>query len=214
MTVTRFDKLALLSSGASARQSSLSDACCSSRYPATMVRVYAAAAVIGVVLLVASLFGTGHGHGGAHDTGGEHDSPALMLLSTRVWTYLLAFGGGTGMLLHFVAPVAEPTRAVIALTVGVIATALARWLMVRAAQVGPSGTVKRADLVGRVAGVIVPFASGSTGKVRMRVAGSEVDLLATTDDGEPLDSGAEVLILEMRDDGAAVVTRAPGPQDV
>jgi hypothetical protein len=57
--------------------------------------------------------------------------------------------------------------------------------------------------------VLVPFRNGATGKVRVRVADAEVDLLATTDDGEPLGSGEEVLIVEVRADGAAFVTRTP-----
>jgi membrane protein implicated in regulation of membrane protease activity len=176
-----------------------------------MVYVYVAAAVVGVVLLVASLLGAGHDHDAGHDASGgaEHASPAFALLSVRVWTYLLAFGGITGLLLRFAAPVEEPWRALVSLAVGAVAAALARGLIGKAARGGPSGTVRSADLVGRTAGVVVPFASGATGKIRVRVADSDVDVLATTDDGEPLASGEEVLIVELRDDGAAFVTRAP-----
>ena len=174
-----------------------------------MVSVYLAAAIIGFVLLVASLLGAGHDHDLAHDAAGGHESPAFALLSARVWTYVLAFGGVTGLLLRYVAPVAEPWRALIAAIAGTTAAVLGRTLIARAAKGGPSGTVKEVDLVGRAAGVLVPFQSGTTGKVRIRVAESEIDLLATTDDPEPLASGAEVLILELRTDGAAVVTRAP-----
>lgn len=174
-----------------------------------MIYVYLAAAIVGVVLLVASFLGAGHDHDAGHDAAGDHPSPALALLSVRVWTYLLAFGGVTGLLLRYVAPVPEPWRAVASFVVGASAAALARSVIGRASRLSPSGTVKRADLVGRTAGVVVPFASGATGKVRVRVAGSEVDLLATTDDGEPLGREEEVLILELRDDGAALVTRSP-----
>jgi membrane protein implicated in regulation of membrane protease activity len=174
-----------------------------------VVLVYTAAAVIGFVLLVASLLGGVHDHDLAHDGTGDHESPVFALLSARVWTYVLAFGGATGLLLRFVTPVAEPWRALIAAGAGTAAATLARTLIARASRGGPSGTVKQADLVGRIAGVLVPFQSGTTGKVRIRVAESQIDLLATTDDAEPLGSGAEVLILELRTDGAAVVTRAP-----
>jgi membrane protein implicated in regulation of membrane protease activity len=177
-----------------------------------MVYVYVAAAVIGVVLLVASLLGAGHDHDAGHDAGGgtEHASPAFALLSVRVWTYLLAFGGITGLLLRFVEPgIAEPWRGVVSLAVGVAAAALARGVIGRAARGGPSGTVRSADLVGRTAGVVVPFGTGATGKIRVRVADSDVDVLATTDEGEPLANGEEVLIVELREDGAAFVTRAP-----
>lgn len=174
-----------------------------------MVYAYTVAAVVGVVLLVASLLGAGHDHDVGHGAGGDHESPLFALLSARVWTYLLTFGGLTGLLLRFVAPVPEPWRATVALGVGAVAAALARLLIARASRGGPSGTVKRGDLVGRVGNVVVPFQSGSTGKVRVHVAESDVDLLATTDDGEPMDGGTEVLVLDLRDDGAAIVTRAP-----
>jgi hypothetical protein len=171
--------------------------------------VYTGAAVTGLVLLAASLLGAGHGHDAGHATSGDHESPPLVLLSARVWTYLLAFGGATGLLLRFVAPVDEPLRALLAVGVGTAAAALARSLITRASRSGPSGTVQRADLVGRAAGVLVPFDRATTGKIRIRAAGSHIDLLATTDDPEPLRGGEEVLILELREDGAAVVTRAP-----
>lgn len=170
---------------------------------------YTAAAVIGLVLLAASLLGAGHDHDAGHGADGDNESPLFALLSARVWTYLLTFGGLTGLLLRLLTPVAEPWRAVFALGAGVAAAALARGLISGASRGGPSGTVKRAELVGRSASVIVPFQNGSTGKVRVHVAESDVDLLAMTDDGEPLANGEEVVILELRDDGAAVVTRAP-----
>jgi hypothetical protein len=174
-----------------------------------VVYVYLAAAIVGAVLLVASLLGAGHDHDAGHDAAGEHPSPALALLSVRVWTYALTFGGVTGLLLRFVAPVAEPWRGLTSLAVGAMAATLARTVIGRASRAGPSGTVWSNDLVGRTGGVVVPFGSGTTGKVRVRVADSEVDLLATTEDGEPLVGGDEVLVLELKDDGAAVVTRSP-----
>jgi membrane protein implicated in regulation of membrane protease activity len=174
-----------------------------------VVYAYLAAAIVGAALLAPSLLGAGHDHDAGHDAAGEHASPAFALLSVRVWTYLLAFGGLTGLLLRFVAPVAEPWRGLASLVVGTLAATLARTVIGRAARAGSSGTVRSADLVGRSAGVVVPFRSGATGKVRVRIAGSEIDLLATTDDREPLAAGEEVLILTLEDDGAAVVTRPP-----
>ena len=176
-----------------------------------MVYVYLAAAIVGCVLLVASLLGAGHGHDAGHDASGDadHASPAFALLSLRVWTYVLAFGGATGLLLRWVAPVAEPWRGLLALAVGAVAATIARTVIGRAVRGGGSGMVRTADLAGRTAGVVVPFAKGATGKVRLRVADSELDLLATTDDGEPLGRDEEVLIVEVKDDGSALVTRNP-----
>lgn len=175
-----------------------------------MVYVYAGAAVVGLVLLVGSLMGAGHDHDVGHAAGDvHHESSASFLFSARVGIFFLAFGGVTGLLLRFVARVAEPWCAAVALGVGIASGATAGALIAQASRRGSAGTVKRQDLVGRVGNVLVPFESGATGKVRIHVAESDVDLLATTDDGEPLETGVEVLVLELRDDGAVAVTRSP-----
>ena len=175
---------------------------------------YVALAIVGLVLLAASVLGAGHdaGHdaGGGHDdASSEHSSPASALLSVRVWTYLLAFGGLTGVLLRLVGREGEPTSALGALAVGVLAAALARFVLGRASRAGASGTVQSRELVGRTADVIVPFGGGTTGKIRVRVAGGDVDVLATADDGEALAQHDEVLIVDLREGGTALVTRSP-----
>jgi len=62
------------------------------------------------------------------------------------------------------------------------------------------------DLVGAGAEVLVTVASGAPGKVRVRMKGRSVDLLAETDDEAALAAGQEVTVLAMRDDGRVVVT--------
>jgi membrane protein implicated in regulation of membrane protease activity len=133
----------------------------------------------------------------------------LALLSVRVWTYLLAFGGVTGMLLRVLGHEGEPKSALGAVVVGVLAAVMARVVIGRATRGGASGTVRSEDLVGKSAAVLIPFGGAATGKVRVRVAGADVDLLATTEDGEPLDRHDEVLIVEVREGGSALVTRNP-----
>jgi membrane protein implicated in regulation of membrane protease activity len=174
---------------------------------------YVSAAIVGVVLLVASLVGAGHGHSAGHDAAGAHASPALALLSLRVWTYVLAFGGATGALLRLVAHTGEPASAIAASIVGIVAAAMARVVIGRAARAGASGMVHPADLVGRSGHVIVPFAADATGKVRVRIAGGDLDVLAVADGDEALDRNDEVLILEVRPGGAALVTRNPSSSE-
>jgi membrane protein implicated in regulation of membrane protease activity len=190
--------------------------------------LYLGAAIVGFVLLAASVFAGDHGSGGhdvGHDVGHNvgHDgheggsansaaSLALRLLSIRFWTYLLAFGGVTGLLLRRVAHTGEPTAAIAAGIVGLVAAIFARTVLACATQTTEPGTARPADFVGRVGGVLVPFAKGSTGKVRVRVKGNDVDLLARTEDGSPLERDEEVLIVEVRE-GAALVTRNPAPSD-
>jgi membrane protein implicated in regulation of membrane protease activity len=181
--------------------------------------VYLFATIVGAVMLAASLFGGHHG-GIEHDAGGDAggadthgaeqnaESIALRIFSVRVWTYLLAFGGATGMLLRTVARMNEPLTALLSLTVGAVAGGLAQTVIRRATQTGESGTVTRVDLVGKTGGVVVPFARGQTGKVRVRVKGADVDILAVTEDDPGLGARDEVLVVEMRE-GSALVTRSP-----
>jgi hypothetical protein len=169
---------------------------------------YVSAGVVGFVLLAASLAGAGHGHALGHDAG-EHPSPAVALLSVRFWTYVLAFGGTTGASLRVGLHAGEPASAIAAVLVGGIAGAMAQVVIGRATRPGRSGTVRPADLVGRSARVVVPMGPGATGKVRTRVADGDVDLLASGDGLEALDRGDEVLIVEVRPEGTALVTRNP-----
>jgi|HubBroStandDraft_1064217.scaffolds.fasta_scaffold13256_2 membrane protein implicated in regulation of membrane protease activity len=179
-------------------------------YAPAVLYIYIAVAVVGLVLLGASLLGTDHDHAAGHDGSGDGEgSPMLALLSVRVWTYLFAFGGVTGVLLRLVGREAEPMSAIGALFVGTAAAVMARVILSRASRAGPSGTVHAKDLVGRTGDVIIPFAGGATGKVRVRVAGDAVDVLATTDDVEPLGRNDEVLVVEVREGGSAMVTRNP-----
>jgi membrane protein implicated in regulation of membrane protease activity len=178
--------------------------------------VYVFAAIVGSVMLVASLLG-GH-HGIDHDMSGagghgdgdgdDADSFALRIFSVRVFTYLLAFGGITGALLRAVAHVTEPVAALVSLAVGAAAGVMAQSLFQRALRSGARGTVTRVDLVGRAGDVIVPFGRGQTGKVRVHVKGGDVDLLAVTEDEAAMDARDEVLVVEIRD-GNALVTRSP-----
>src|SRR5271170_6716795 len=170
---------------------------------------YVALAVVGLVLLGASLMGAGHDQAIAHDdVSADHASPASALLSVRVWTYLLAFGGATGVLLRTVGHAGEPWSAIGAVSVGAVAAMMARVVIGHASRAGASGTVHSRDLVGKTGAVIVPFGAGATGKIRVRVAGADVDVLATAD-GETLEPRDEVLIVELREGGTALVTRNP-----
>ncbi len=178
---------------------------------------YVFATILGAVMLGASLLGGHHGEmdhevGGTdldgHDSASAMESFALRIFSVRVWTYLLAFGGITGLLLRTVAHVSEPTTALVSLAVGGVAGVIAQTLIARATATGDPGTVSRGDMVGKTGEVIVPFARGATGKVRVHVKGADVDVLAVTEDERTIGPHDEVLVVEMRD-GSALVTRSP-----
>lgn len=195
-----------------------------------MGSVYLFAAIVGVILLGAALFGSGHQ--GAHDigsdgadgavsdsTGGDgHEtqsplSAAGALLSLRFWTYVLTFGGLAGLTLRYLAHQTEPIPAIAALASGVLAGVLARVLIGRLTHRPAAAPLKTESLVGNSASVLVPFDQGTTGKIRVQLHGSTVDLLATTDD-PTLQSRDEVIIVEIREGSRAHVTRNPAvPSD-
>lgn len=147
----------------------------------------------------------GHGHG--HDGDGMASgvpTALLWLMSIQVWTYLLAFGGLTGLLLRTVAKVPEPVCGLSALAVGMTTALLARAAMRRLSVTRESGTLVEEKMVGSTAEVLIPAPAGGTGKVRLEVAGQTVDLLARASDGGPLAAGATVTILDVRDNEAEV----------
>ncbi len=163
--------------------------------------------------------GDGHGpgdaHAPAHHAGhdGGHAASwtdgaaalALFLFSLQLWTYVLAFGGLTGLLLRWVANVPEPLAGLCALGVGLGTAVTARKVLRRLSSGSDSGTVDGNRLVGSTAQVLIPAAAGGTGKVRLVARGQTVDLLARSNEGQALPEGAEVLILDIKD-GIADVT--------
>ena len=161
--------------------------------------------------------GTAHSHGA---TGGDHGHAAPVsltlgtalgwLLSVQLWTYLLAFGGLTGLLLRTLAHVPEPLAGGGALVVGLGTALAARAVLRRVIGSTDSGTTSYERLVGSSAQVLIPAGPGSTGKIRLTARGQTLDLLARASDGGELLAGGQVSILDVRD-GVAEVTREDEP---
>ena len=122
----------------------------------------------------------------------------MWLLSVQLWTYFLAFGGLTGLLLRTVAQVVEPVAGLAALGVGLTTALGARALLRRAAEPGDPGTTQLDRLVGTSARVLIPAPAGATGKIRLEVRGQTLDLLARSSDGTALGEGIEVIVLDVR----------------
>lgn len=147
---------------------------------------------------------SGGGHGSLlSNLGGA----ALFFFSLQFWTYLLAFGGLTGLLLRTLAHAGEPVSGICALGVGVTTATAARKVLRRLSNTVDSGTVEQSELIGTSAKVLIPAEPGTTGKVRLVARGQTIDLLARAHDGGPLREGAEVIILDISlQDGIAEVT--------
>jgi hypothetical protein len=149
----------------------------------------------------------------AHPSGDGSSSgvptAVMWLLSVQLWTYFLAFGGVTGLLLRTIARVAEPIAGLTALGVGLTTALGARALLRRAAEPGDPGTTQLDRLVGTSARVLIPAPAGATGKIRLEVRGQTVDLMARSTDGAALTEGAEVIVLDVREGVAEVTTDSP-----
>lgn len=191
-----------------------------------VLSLYVFALILGGLLLGVSLLGGHHasdmhpvqldhgvmtGDASAASQDPSHPHPASassllpQLLSIRGLTYLLAFGGGTGLLLRLLGRVGEPVAVLISLAVGVISGGLAQVIFARAARMGTEGSLTERDMLGRIATVLVPFGGKEVGKVRLQVKDTTLDLPSLSDDGREMRQQDEVVILEIND-GRAVVS--------
>lgn len=182
-----------------------------------MLQVYLGALAFGGTLLIASLF-LGHGQkdlDGADHGGTDKDKEAgtggfawLPVASLRFWTFLLAFGGAAGTLLTWSGSMPVPVVAGIAAAVGWI-SGVAMVGAMRTLRKGSAGSeLALKELNGESAQVVIAIPKGGVGKVRLSAKGRVVDLIAETEDAEPLASGATVMILGEGAEGRVQVTRS------
>lgn len=197
-----------------------------------MLGIYIAALILGGGLLLVSIAGghdggdsgTDHdhafGHGDAAHGDAAHDGVAqdgtdviALFLSLRFWTFLLAFGGLTGVLLALVG-VPEPVRAAVSGGVGFALGTFAAWAMQRLSKSSLSSALSSDDWIGRTARVTVPVSAARPGKIRVELDGEVVELIAraTEPDGD-IGFGAEVLVVAMQDGVASVTHAGPGTQE-
>ncbi|UJR85869.1 NfeD family protein [Sandaracinus amylolyticus] len=189
-----------------------------------MIYVYVFALVLGGVLLGASMLlggGDGHADGGSHGTEGAasadgHDAPGgfetflVAFLSLRFWTFFLAFFGLTGVVLDGLGLVPSTiVAAILSLAMGFGAGGGAVWLMRRVRADDSNSAATSQDYVGKTARVLVAFGPGRTGKVRVEVRGSTVDLLAVPIDGASFVLDEEVIVVEMEGTRAKVARLTP-----
>lgn len=197
----------------------------------TLIYLYVFSLVLGGVLLGASMLlgggdGHGEGHGGGdghgdhgtegasiadgHDAPGGFESFMVAFLSMRFWTFFLAFFGLTGVVLDGLGLVSSSiVAAVLSVAMGLGIGFGALWVMrrVRADESNSAATV--ADYVGKTGRVMVGFGPGQTGKVRVDVRGSTMDLLATPIDGATFELKEEVIVVEMEGTRAKVARLTP-----
>jgi hypothetical protein len=183
-----------------------------------MLGGYLFASIVGWVLLGASL-ASGHGSGDGAHAAAPHaidhvdhassphaSSPASLLMSLRLWTYVLAFGGTTGVLLRLAAHTDEPLTLLTSLGVGAVSGVAAQLAWSRLGSTR-GGTVGEDELVGQSGRLLLGAGPGASGRVRLTVRGSSIDLIAASEELK-LPANEEVLVVSVRD-GVAHVVRNP-----
>ncbi|MBX3112344.1 MAG: NfeD family protein [Fimbriimonadaceae bacterium] len=182
-----------------------------------MFLLYVTSALVAGVLVLLSFLGADHGAdhevGVDHEVTADHDSGTdvhgawLPFFSLRFYIYFFAGLGTTGLLLTLLAKTPEPWAGIISGCVG-LGTGLAVSMLIRALRVSESTSgARQTDMLGKEAEVMVTIRGGTPGRIRLSVKGDILDVLAVTQDGETIDPGASVVVLEMADDKAVVARR-------
>lgn len=155
----------------------------------------------GGILLVQLLAGSDH-----HDLdhGGEpHPYEGPGVLSIRSATYGLFTFGVVGGVLHVLA-LASPGLALAGgLATGVMTTFFVGLTFKRLSDPEASGEAGFHEMKGGRGRVLVACTRDGRGKIRVSLKGQQVDMLATTDE-ESIPVGAEVRVVDVRDDVAHV----------
>lgn len=182
-----------------------------------MLMVYLITLIVGGVLLALTLVlggGDADTDAGEVDAAGDADHGPLDVFagwlpvtSLRFWTFFSAFFGGVGTVLTAWNLSSPVVAGVVAAVAGYLSGLLMDRSLKYLRRVAHDSSVGSADVVGAGALVLLPVASGETGKVRVHLKGRTVDLLAQTDDDSQLAAGQHVMVLSMRDNGHVLVTR-------
>ncbi len=196
-----------------------------------MLLAYIVSAVVAGVLVVLSLLGVDHAGGDAdvsvdhefqlgHDLVEGHDMASghvaareaangrwMPFLSLRFWTYLFAGFGTSGLLLTVLAKTPEPVAAIVAALVGLACGFVVSWVMRLLRITESSSSAKQQDMLGKEAEVLVTIRGTTPGRIRLSVKGDLIDFLAVAPDGETIEPGASVVVLEVEGDRANVARR-------
>lgn len=142
-----------------------------------------------------------------HDTG-DLLAGWLPVTSLRFWIFFAAFFGLTGTLLVGLKLI--DSGAIVAALSGAVgwsagAAIVAAYRRLKDQVV--DSTLGEDDYIGANGIVVLPVAKGRTGKVRLELAGRTVELLADTEEEEPLDIRQIVTVWGIVDDGRVLIAR-------
>lgn len=177
-----------------------------------MTSIYLLSLVSAGILLLSPASTLLHRHRGTSRTG----RLGARLASRLFWTPALAAFGLAGLGLRAVAlgpsfGACECSVPLIAIALALVVGLLAVLLLGRAATDETNIAADERDFVGKVGRVLVEISNEQTGKVRVNLRSSSVDVLARTDEAEPFAVGDEALIIHMSDTTAVVIRPANDP---
>lgn len=169
--------------------------------------VYAIALILGGgVVLLQVLAGADHHIGSADAALDAHHAPSGPgILSTRSLTFAFFAFGLVGTVLHVLRLASRGAVLSLAVASGLVAGLVAGLAFRALGHAGASGEAGFHEAKGQRARVLVPCARAQRGKIRARIKGQLVDMMATTDEAQ-IGAGREVLIVDVKDDVAHVVT--------
>lgn len=173
-----------------------------------MIYLYLISLVVGGGLLGVSIVLGGHG---AHDAStpdtlapAGHEGPSggaesylYWLVSVRFWTFFVAFFGLTGLVFEGLGLASRSLTLVVAVVMGAVTGGGAMTVIGKLTKDDANSAVSTKDYIGRTGRVLVGFAGGGVGKVRLEVKGTSVDLLATPEDDRTYTPNDEIIVVEM-----------------
>lgn len=142
----------------------------------------------------------------SHDVHGHHEWVGkLPFLSLRFWTWAVTFFGLTGLALTLTGSSAVVTL-LSAIATGVVTGWGASYVFAKLTQ-GTVGVLPEATShVGCEGRLLLPLTPGELSKVRLRVGGTDLDLVAESDGQDALPAGTSVWVVGLR--GTHVVVEA------
>jgi membrane protein implicated in regulation of membrane protease activity len=131
----------------------------------------------------------------------------LPFLTIKFWTFGSCFFGLTGIVLSKFTPgMSEVAIASISVLIGSFCGTSMVWVLRNLRRHQADSLIRANDLIGLSGKVSIPFDSQSKGKVQLTVKGSNLDLVAFTDEEKGFNKGDRVLVVGLKNNQLWVVT--------
>ncbi|MBM0740046.1 DUF1449 family protein [Phormidium sp. CLA17] len=119
-----------------------------------------------------------------------------IMKSLKFWTFGICFFGLTGLVLsNLSVPLPAAVVAISSVMMGILCGGLVSGSLRALRHQQADSLVRSADLVGIAGTVEVPFNATSRGKVRLKIKGSILDVIAYTDEAKEFHSGEQVFVV-------------------